>query len=460
MRKQKVTSSQLQCEQQIRTALANSRLGALLLACLVPLGCGDSQDKTPNEDGVPIGLLLPHTGLLAGSGANIEKAGIMASEIVNREGGVDGEPVVLASGNTHTDVARGTEAAANMLEEQSLELLLGPELAALASRVSKLAEEEDALVVLPGLTKPRFDASGAPPNVITTSPSTDELGCALATRVARDGHRDVLILTEGDDFHQGFSETILQLFLSQGVVTEARSDTVLFRRHGGRIVTIPERPGIDDSEVFTVLPGEEFSQGTTSRMPLTEVVESAGDAVVVAAFPEKGSELLWLLASTDPEADYYLSPALNSQGFLDSLPDVLKPQLLGIGPIQDDKTGFASIFAERWGEEEPFSESWFYFDAMMMSVLAIAAHHQDPSRTLREHMINISRPPGSLIRWDDLQTGLDVLREGGEINYHGVTSSCDVQDTGQLKDGLFILRYWTIEDGERTPELFVNCRGL
>jgi hypothetical protein len=74
-------------------------------------------------------------------------------------------------------------------------------------------------------------------------------------------------------------------------------------------------------------------------------------------------------------------------------------------------------------------------------------------------MLEVSRPPGELVRWDDLKNGMKRLKEGAPVNYHGLTSPCDIDDLGQLQNGLFILRHWTVVDNEREPELYVSCRG-
>lgn len=411
-------------------------------------GCADAE---PIGDGTHVGLLLDFTGALAGSGANIEKAGILAAEEINAVGGVAGDELFVVVADTHTDLAWGRARAEAMLQSESVDLVLGPELASIAAGIDELADREDALFVLPGLTKPAFELQDPLLNTVTMSPSTSELACALATRIARDKHRDVLIVAERDEFHQSLAMTMLEIFTSQGSS---------FRPNQGRVVVLAERPSVDPSRMYTVGSGAEFGAGQWSSVTMREVIDTKIAAVAVAAFAYRGSELLWLFGSSNPGASYYVSPALNAQGVLDALPEALKPNLLGIGPIEDDSTGFETNFRDRWGDEIPFSESWFYFDAMVMSALALEAFRTDPSRTLREHMLEISRPPGDLIRWNDLGQGLETLRNGGSVNYHGVTSPCDIKDDGQLKDGLFILRYWKIEDGIRTPELFVNCGRL
>lgn len=422
-------------------------LGALLLVAALSAGCGDDSTESPAE-GVQIGALLPFTGKLAALGSNVEKALRMAAEQVNDTGGIDGQPVSVVFADEHTDAERGMKSVTGLLREHPVRVVLGPELAALASEVGQLARKRDAVAVLPGLMKPGTDA-GESGGVVATSPSTAELGCALGSRIARDNHRDVLILSEDDEFHQILAKDILGPFLDLGRA---------YRKHGARIVTLPQDSTTSHLEVFTVPSGASIADGRTRRMSLDQVLRSIPDAVVIAAFPERAAELVWLLESMGVSAQYYLSPALNAQDFLGLLPRSALPRLLGLGPTLDAESEFATSFAARWGEQ-PISEAWFYYDAMMMAVLAAAAAKQNPERSIYEHLGDVSRPPGRLVRASDIKVGLETIREGGEVNYHGLTSPSDVNEQGRLLNGLFILRYWIVEGGLQRPELFVTCRG-
>ena len=93
-------------------------LGARLASCALVLtmqACSLAAQSRDSTD-IQVGALLPFTGELAASGAEYERALVLAVETVNQAGGISGHRLRLVARDTHSDVERGIESARALFE--------------------------------------------------------------------------------------------------------------------------------------------------------------------------------------------------------------------------------------------------------------------------------------------------------------------------------------------------------
>src|SRR5690606_1542061 len=175
-------------------------LAGVMAACC--FGCGEPQDDAkPPKNAIVIGAALPFSGPKASTGISLERALMLAVEDVNTAGGVNGRPLHLEVRDSNSGSDRGLKALINLLRDDDVDYLVGPEEDHLALAVVKEVKQNDKLHILPNLSSPRISDSGSRGAWVRLVPSALTMGCALATKVVEDGIHTTRTIAARDDYH-------------------------------------------------------------------------------------------------------------------------------------------------------------------------------------------------------------------------------------------------------------------
>jgi branched-chain amino acid transport system substrate-binding protein len=398
---------------------ARSRRLQVLGACfaLSTSGCLDGEANPP-QSGMRIGALLPYTGELAASGHSLEQGMTLAVETINRAGGIGGEQLVLDVEDTHSDLAHGT-ASADRLFSDGVPAILGPEEPALARRLAPLLRDQGAVMISGGISA-RAEQGNEPSLWFRIFPSAKTVTAELAARMQLDGVSTASLLYVDD----GYGTTFASLLAEQ------------FRSLGGTV---------KDS-----LPLTEDISGPI-RFP-----SGTPDAVVLVAYPRGGALAVSQLSAGGFRGRWFFGPSLDTEEFVLNTPTGVLDGMVGISPaLTADSADFADKYRTRWSGEEPSLGANFYYDAL--AVLALALHeaqqrlgHQPDEHELAASVRNVSGPPGSIVTWDELDVGLEMLASGSPVNYRGISGSIDFDRDGDVAQGL--VRFWHVSNGQIVRE--------
>jgi len=383
---------------------------ALLLACI-------GEPEPPPERAVEVAALLPFTGDGAASGGNLEKALLMARDRINEAGGVAGRPLALVSRDTHSDVSRGLVATQQLLSDNKVLAILGPESENLAKLMVPDCQSADMLLLSPGITSPLVSAFIDKGYWFRFSPSGLTLGRALAARLLADGVSRVGILSVLDEYGSAFG----------GVVAKE------FEQGGG-----------------TMRATVRFKEGQAGYgAELSAVFAGAPEAVVLVAYPKPGAAILREAIGTW-QGRWYFAPMLRSEAFLQNAPPQTLESTVGVSESAAELDTFAAAFSQRWEGDTPMVRAAYYFDALAVLALAIEAAHREyggvpPRDMVRDRLPLVAGPPGEPVRWDELARGLELVRSGVDIDYLGASGSMDfdaAHDVPALQP-----RFWTVQGG-------------
>ncbi len=384
----------------------------LLVFCWQHTGCIDSLERS--REGAPIGVLLPFTGDLAAGGYNLERAVLMAAEDVNTAHGIGGL-VHIVTADTHSDVQRGMQSAENLIHNQKVISLIGPENTDIIKQMIPLVEQADLVQLLPGLTAPEI-MDGIDPEEddlrwFRLSPSVEMIGCTLAKRMYADGVRKVGLLYEPGDYTEKLADNVSRVF------EDLDGDVVL--------------------SVDVLQPGK-----------VSECASLAPDAVVLLAFPLVASSVLRDWAVMGTKTQWYFAPMVNTDAFMLNVPPGLVDGAVGVSPSIPFRSvnDFNSKFRARWFGDAPFDAAYFYYDALVVLAFAMESMRISGAGddTLGEHILRVSGPPGTIVDWDDLGLGFSLLSQGQQINYRGASGTVDFKPNGDIDSGL--LQFWTVRD--------------
>ncbi len=413
---------------------ASGRLGfALLLA-----GCISEGGDRAGPDELKIGALLPFTGELAASGPNIESALMMVRDAVNEGGGVAGKKLRLVTRDSSSDPARGLAAVHQLVDDEGVFALVGPEDDELAWTISSLVRERGIVAMSGGVTSPRFanDAAGA--HWFRTIPTARAMGSVLAQEVVKDGAQRLTILHASDEYGKGFAAMVEEEYSALGGASPY---------------------------VVSFEPNE-----ASYSVVLASVVAHDSDAIVLIAYPKAGATILQEWAPLRRNERWYFSHALKNQNFLLNVPPDCIEGMKGVSPAlsKNDQPVFTRMFADRWQQAYPLPAAFFNYDALALLALAIEKAFVEGGgvglptpNQVAVQILDVSRnPQGKVIGWDRLGDGLHLIRYQDQpfylgINYRGASGTLDLSDAGEVSDGL--VEVWTVSHNEITPLAVVTA---
>ncbi|MBN2342785.1 MAG: ABC transporter substrate-binding protein [Deltaproteobacteria bacterium] len=402
-----------------------------VLVCLFAvwmISCIDVPENGVDGDTVKIGALLPFTGDLAASGANIEKTLIWVTEQINENGGLAGRPVELITKDTNSDVVQGMSAARQLIEEEGVVAIVGPEYADLALRMMPLIAQNDVVQVSGGVSSTAFTSLDQKELWFRTCPSSLTLGSVLAQRIVNDGVHAPLILHVNDEYGTNFSDMLSM------ELTEYLDET-------------PIQIG--------------FKSGLQSyRTILRLALDHSPDAIVLVAYPKTGATIIADWSAMGGDQRLYFSDSLDNEVFLQNVPPGSIDGMTGVAHADSSDTAvFAGQFEERWPGEQPLLSSYYNYDALSILALAIEEAYVESGSTaipsaqeIATHILNVSsNSTGKKVAWYELEYGLHLLRNKdvaayAGINYRGASGFVELDEHGEIFSGL--AKLWTVLDGQ------------
>ena len=379
-------------------------------------GCQDA----PPADVIPLGLLLSYSGALAANSVNSERAVLLAIEAANRAGGVAGRRLRVLARDTRSDPSRVT-APARQLVDANVALFIGPDTTELAVQLKELLGNHT--LIMPSFTT-ASNFSKPYPWFVMGAPAS-RVACELAAQMRLAGRTHPLILVDPNGYNS--------LLGSE-----------LAFRYG-----IPQ----------AFLPSSESSNDTTVR-PITAM---GADAYVLAALPRAASAVLYAMAvvgALDDPGRWYLSPTLHTPALLENIPQGLLTGARGVatGKVAGAQD-FRDQFQTRW-QDQPLDDAFPFYDAAAVAVLALqramTQEREIPVGTgLGKHIVGVTHAGGAPVGWNEIGRGLDLLRQGQEIAYIGLSGPLEFDVVGQSRAAN--INWWTIgaggfEDVPRTGE--------
>ncbi len=418
-----------------------SPLQCALVSALALGGCAvDTSETARDPDAVRIGALLPFTGELAAEGANIERAILWAAEEVNASGGVAGRRVEIIARDSNSSVERGMDSARELIEDEGVVAIIGPQYEELAKAMIPLITEEQVIVVSGGVTSPTFTDLDTEGLWFRTTPSALSFGSVLADTAVDDGVQRLAVVYVSDEYGRGFAHAVRRKFAAS---------------EGKEVLMMP------------------FASGTASfRELLADVAAFEPDGIALVAYPRSGATIVSDWSSLGRRVSWYFSNTLRSDEFVKNVPPDAIEGMTGTSHAlpPGDVTVFSGHFSERWQGDTPLTASYFNYDALAVLLLAIeeaaveSGSDAIPSTTeIAEHMESVSaNSRGKVVSWHDLAGGLELLRlknvpNYAGINYRGVSGFVDLDEHGDIFAGL--VQLWTVKGGKvmggetRTPEL-------
>ncbi len=380
-----------------RIGLLLAVIAALAFVAGTLAACGD-EERAP----LKIGVLLVNSETQTDTALDRLRSFKLAIKHVNEAGGVFGQPVEVAEGDT----LNPAEEARRLIEEEGVHAIVGPNSSADSLLVIEVAAPAGVLVISPSASSPLLTANEDGDLFFRTVLSDIAQGPALAQLTRERGFENVGVIYRDDAWGQGLVEAFRQAWT-------------------GGIVAVS-------------------SPGELRESYLDLIEESARD----------GAQALVLLTFW-PEAEIILREALDSglyDQFLfgDALRRADLAEAVGggrlaamygtvSGPSHENAPTLIwdEAFHDEYGRGTEATYVKETYDAAIAIALAAEAAGNAAGSAIRDALRGIGSAPGEQVLpgLEDIARALSIIRDGGEVDYEGGSVSMDWDEYGDLRRG-------------------------
>ena len=380
-----------------RIGLLLAVIAALAFVAGTLAACGD-EERTP----LKIGVLLVNSETQTDTALDRLRSFKLAIKHVNEAGGVFGQPVEVAEGDT----LNPAEEARRLIEEEGVHAIVGPNSSADSLLVIEVAAPAGVLVISPSASSPLLTANEDGDLFFRTVLSDLAQGPALAQLTRERGFENVGVIYRDDAWGQGLVEAFRQAWTG-GIV--AVSSPAELRESYLDLIEESARDGAQALVLLTFWPEAEII--------LREALDSGlydqflfGDALRRADLAEAvGGGRLAGMYGTVSGPSHENAPTL----------------------IWDE------AFHDEYGRGTEATYVKETYDAAIAIALAAEAAGDAEGSAIRDALRGIGSAPGEQVLpgMEGIARALSIIRDGGEVDYEGGSVSMDWDEYGDLRRG-------------------------
>ena len=343
-------------------------------------------------DDVKVGVFLGLTGPLESLVANMAPAAEAAITEISESGKwLDGSTATaIRADTTCVDAAAATAAIERLITSDGVAGVVGGDCSGVTTAaLTNVAMPNGMVMISPSATSPALSTIEDDGLFFRTAPSDARQGVVMSDIIMDRGFNEVALTYTNNDYGKGLADAFQSAFESAGgTVTISASHE-------------------DNKADYSAEVGALASAG--------------GEILVVAGYLDSGGKGI-IQASLDTGAfDTFVLP----DGMVgDALPAAIGPFLNGSfgqapGTDSEGAAKFAAM-AAGFDPTSPFSgES---YDAAALLLLAMQAADSTDPQVYKDKVMEIANAPGEPILPGELAKAIDILAEGGEIDYVGASN--------------------------------------
>jgi len=343
---------------------------------------------------VKIGVILGFTGPIESLTPMMADAAELAMKEINDAGGIlDGMMLEsVRADSTCVDSAAATAAAERLVTTDGVVAIMGADCSGVTGAVlSNVAVPNGIPMVSPSATSPALSTAEDNDLFFRTAPSDARQGQVLADILASKEITEVAVTYTNNDYGKGLSDSFIAAF-------EAGGGTVT--------ATVPHEDGKADysAEVATL-------------------ASAGGEVLAVLGYADQGGKGV-IQSSLDTGAfDTFM---MGDGMFADALLADLGADMEGsFGAVPWSQGEGAEAFTEITEAAAINGDSSFTresYDAAALIALAMQAGGEATSAAVKANLMDVANAPGEPILPGELSKALEILANGGEIDYVGATN--------------------------------------
>ena len=362
---------------------------AVTAACLV----STSAIAGGHAKSVKLGIALGFTGPAESLAEPMARGAELAIKEVNASGAfLDNAKIDVArADSTCVDASAAAAAAERLVSSDKVDAIIGGLCSgATISILQNVAMPKGVLLFSPSATSPALSTLEDNDLFFRASPSDARQGQVISEVLQEKGINSIAMTYTNNDYGKGLADSIQSNFEAAG---------------GKVTINTPHEDGKGDY-------GAEVGA----------LAQAGGDILVVVGYLDQGGKGI-IQSSLDAGAfdQFFLPDAMIG----DSLVQAIGPDLNGsIGTVPGTDSNGAQIYvdlATKDGfESGPYSPE--AYDAAALTLLAMQAANSKDSNAVKAKIFDVANAPGTKILPGELAKGLQILKDGGQIDYVGATA--------------------------------------
>ncbi|MDP0930238.1 ABC transporter substrate-binding protein [Paracoccus onubensis] len=343
---------------------------------------------------IKLGTSLGFTGPLESMAPDMQKGAELAVKEISDSGKfLDGSTVSLVQGDsTCADAAAATATVERLITAEGVKGIIGGMCSgeAIAS-LENVAVPNGIVMISPSATSPALSTIEDNGLFFRTSPSDARQGEVMADIIMDKGIDNVAVTYTNNDYGKGLAESF----------------EAAFTEKGGTITT-----------------NSAHEDGKADYSAEVAALSAAGgDALVVAGYVDQGGSGVVRAALDTGAFDTFVFPdGMVGQALVDNFGEEIEGSF-GQNPAAEGEGRDIYVkMAEEAGYDGTGAFSAESYDAAALILLGMAAAGSSDPAEYKEKIMDVANEPGEKILPGELGKALDILSEGGDIDYVGATS--------------------------------------
>jgi ABC-type branched-subunit amino acid transport system substrate-binding protein len=384
---------------------------ALFLVLSCTLLCAFSATAA---DPIKIGSLVSTTGDLAAYGPPINNGGLLAAKDINAAGGVLGRDIKIILRDTQTNPTAAVDAAKKLVDIDNVVAIAG----ALSSGVTipvatSVTIPSGVVQISPASTSEKITALVDNDYVFRTVAMDALQAPALAQVLSKDkGFKKISIVYVNNDYGEG-----LALGLKDS-----------FEKTGGHVLSLV--PYNDKQASY---------KGEAQK-----AVKGNPEAVAMVSYPQFGAMIMRQILEMGYKGTFVYADGMKAPAVAKNVGSKYVEGTYGTvaaNPNQELTSWFKNHYKAEFGEMPPKPYIDTQYDAVVLMALAIAKGGKVTREAVKENLRRVANPPGEKVDARSLAKALKLIKEGKEINYDGVSGSCDFDNFGDVPGSFEVWKF-------------------
>jgi branched-chain amino acid transport system substrate-binding protein len=362
------------------------------MAFVAAMGLGMA--PAAKADDIKVGIILGFTGpiesLTPGMAASAELAMKEVSDSGKLLGGKMMVPVRADS--TCVDSAAATAAAERLITSDGVVAIMGADCSGVTTSIANnTAVPNGVVMVSPSATSPALSTIEDKGFFFRTAPSDARQGQVLADVLQSRGITNVAVTYTNNDYGKGLADSFIAAFKASGGTVEMNA-------------------------------AHEDGKGDYSAEVGALAASGSAHLVVLGYLDQGGKGIIQTSLDTGAFDAFILADGMIGQSLIDAIGEGLNG---AIGTLPGSESEGAKLFLEvatagGVDGDGPFrGES---YDAAALIALAIQAGGSADRSSIQANMLAVANAPGEQILPGELGKALQILADGGEVDYQGATN--------------------------------------
>lgn len=364
---------------------------------------------------VKMGVLLGFTGPIEAITPHMADGAEMAFKEISESGlFLGGETITpVRADSTCVDASAAQAAAERLISSEGVAAIMGADCSGVTMAIlQNVAMSAGVPMISPSATSPAFTTTESNGLFFRTAPSDARQGTVLAGIVMERGFDSVALTYTNNDYGAGFANAFEEAFVAAG-------------------------------GTITTKVAHEEARGDYSA-EVGQLASAGGDALVILGYIDGGGSMLRTAYELGAFETFFIGDGMFGDELVASVGEGIEGTIGTIPWAEGEGADRFHAMAEEAGVQGQSSYTRESYDAAALLALAAQAAGEATPAGIAANILNVANEPGEPILPGELAKGLEILANGGEINYMGATN---VTLVGPGEAAGFYREY-VIENGE------------